>query len=153
MRVYISYVRLGGTVPVTSDELKLLLKKAGVTFGVDDESVGLLAGKINSSSEPVGLFDVARGDPPKAGKDGWLELMAQPLSRDANYDADEDGNIDYHDLHLFENVIKGQVVAVVHEPGKGKPGVDVLGQYFPAADGKNASYSIGKNVREGDAPY
>lgn len=147
IKAFIKYERLKPAHHVTALELRELLADAGVVHGIDTTAAELIADLFaNTTTTEIGPFEVARASYPQHGKEGHVEFYVQPTTREPNYDTDAEGNIDYHRLNLFENVVAGQPIAKLHPPGTGIPGKDVLGHPIPATDGKPASVRVGQNV-------
>jgi len=90
---------------------------------------------------------VAAGTAPGEGQDGHIEYLVnldfshKPLIRD-------DGKADYHNVHLFEVVARGQKLAKLHPPTCGEPGTDVHGNAVEGRKGEPASIRLGKHVAQ-----
>lgn len=79
---------------------------------------------------------VAQGDPPRPGRDGWVEpLVREP---EAVYAA---GTVDLRDLHHFREVAAGTPLLRLHSPEEGTPGRTVQGDAVPARPGRSADLS------------
>ncbi|MBN2713061.1 MAG: DUF342 domain-containing protein [Planctomycetes bacterium] len=146
MKAYLHYTRIKDGHLVSPAELRDIVRQSGIHHGIDDLAFHFLADLLNTSGKPVGPFEIARGVRPRRGEDARLELTVRATSREPAYEMDDDGNIDYKRLNLFDNVVKGQKIAVLKLPTRGNPGTNILGESMPAADGKNISVRLGKNV-------
>jgi len=78
---------------------------------------------------------VARGKLPVPGKDAAIELLVQPTSWDRHYEEDDEGNVDFRNARLFENVTAGQQIALWQPAIKGEDGYTVTDQIIPAEPG------------------
>ncbi len=132
---------LGGN-PVTSSMVHEALAKAGVVFGIDQESIdeALKATKVN---EPI---LVARGNPAQDGRDAQLNyyfpVEGTPL-KPAELD---DGRVDYYNLNLIYNVEIGQVLATKTPATEGESGSTVTGKPLLPRQGKDYQIRPGKNT-------
>ncbi len=122
------------------------LRASGVVFGLELELVEACIRATVNEPRPKPL-EVARGKPPERGKDGRIEFYVRPTSDKPYYQADSAGRIDYHDLHLIENVHADQEVACLLHATDGQAGTDVLGEILPAEPGEAVKYKCGKGVR------
>jgi len=77
---------------------------------------------------------IVKGHPPVHGADGRIDWSPQcdPDRRDADADAVQ---VSHYDSQLV-TVRAGDVIAVLHAPTTGEPGVDVFGDELPARSGK-----------------
>ncbi|MCB0319160.1 MAG: DUF342 domain-containing protein [Bdellovibrionales bacterium] len=79
---------------------------------------------------------IAKGYPPKDGRDGKLVLLIKPYGKNTTGNKIETENRDLRELNLFDNVYVGQTVARVYPPKPGEPGKDALGFELPSTPGK-----------------
>jgi len=97
-----------------------------------------------------GLFDqpvvVAEGVPVVPGQHGRYEFMVELNKEVRHLDEDERGKVDFKELNIVENVTAGQVVAKVHPPVPGRPGVDVFDREIGAKPVKENQLVLGRNV-------
>ena len=99
-------------------EILEALAKAGVKFGIDEDEIG----KAIDADFGVKTI-VARGKPPKEGCDAIIHIKERPeISAPKEL---EDGRMDYKNLQLVKNVLKGQVLAEKEAAMEGRPGLDV----------------------------
>ncbi len=131
----------GGGRSLTAGELMDALKSEGVVFGIKESAINALA------SSPVynEMVTAAEGLRPENGKSGSIEYLfdmkseKKPVIR-------EDGRVDYRELNLIENVVKGQKLCNIIPPTRGVPGKTVTGADVAPVDGKPAVIPKGKNV-------
>jgi uncharacterized protein (DUF342 family) len=134
---------LEGDVRITYEELRGILEKNGITYGLDEELLReVAASPYLFVSEPL---VIARGTPPIPGKDGRIELLVQSSGKKGPQER-EDGSVDFYNVLQLLNVEKGQLLAKKIPPVKGTPGMNVSGDEVPAKEGKEARFQIGKNV-------
>lgn len=130
----------GGAAP-TLNELESALANCGVSYHVDVEKLKELA------AEPVydSAVIVARGTAPVNGIDGTATFQFELEKESLKPRENDDGIVNYHDLDLVENVVKGQVLCVITPPSDGTPGISVRGKELPQKKGKPVPSYLGKN--------
>ncbi len=84
---------------------------------------------INAST--AGDFVIAEGRNAHQGEDGWLEVLVDVQPKNGLVE-NEDGTIDFRESKLIPTVEKGMVIAIVHPPIPGIPGVTVTNDPLPA---------------------
>jgi len=128
--------------PHMLDEVVRVLETAGLQQ-IDKEAVSNALEDVKPG-KPV---QVAVGTPPRPGKDGYIDYKVKIDTGMMELMENEDGRIDYKELSLFDNVRAGDVLAVLMDPKKGKPGVDVFGFPVPPQEGKPVKLHAGRNVK------
>jgi len=128
--------------PELLDEVMRVLEQAGL-LNVDKEAVVDALENVQPGKPVV----VATGTPPKPGKDGYADYKVKIDTGMMELCENEDGRIDYKELSLFENVHAGDVLAVLMDPKKGRPGVDVFGHPVTPNEGKPFKMRAGRNVK------
>ncbi|GGE29747.1 hypothetical protein GCM10011391_05350 [Pullulanibacillus camelliae] len=89
-------------------------------------------------------FEIATGQKPKPGKDGWFEVLVD-VDIKYNYDGNEKGRIDFKELKTIPSVDRGQIIGLVHPPVPGQPGTTVTNEPLPAKQ----TYPIVLNLGDG----
>jgi uncharacterized protein len=117
------------------------LKELNVVRGFD---VAEIANAVNTKK--AGRFVIARGVKPQEGKNGWVELKINLDSRQEVPKLREDGTVDFRELKNIPAVHKGEVIAVVHPPIPGKPGVTVTNEPIPPRPTYPVIVQLGKGV-------
>jgi uncharacterized protein (DUF342 family) len=130
---------------LTKDELMAVINefsgKAEIHAGVIEDAVKLLR-----RGEKITERRIAKGTPAETGADGKLLLLVKKLSDKASVKIDEKGFADYHELHLFDNILVGQAVARIYPPKPGVPGKDVMGDALKPTPGKPAKFTVDKTL-------
>jgi uncharacterized protein (DUF342 family) len=101
--------------------------------------------KATETTDP-GTFEIAKGIAPQKGKDGWLEILVDTEKRLHGPNKWGDGALDDRVIQSIANVNAGQVIAVIHPPQPGKPGVTVTGETVPPEPAQELEVKLGKGV-------
>lgn len=130
-----------GSWPVM-EAVREALRSHGVVFGVEEEAIkGLLL-----EEDPGKWVPVARGNAPKHGEDGWLEVLVDMGESGPHEVENSGGQMDMKDLGLIRNVEKGSVIARKVPPSPEEDGVDVMGTPVKARKGKEVKLLAGSNT-------
>ncbi|GIP36838.1 polymerase [Paenibacillus sp. J31TS4] len=132
------------TFVCSAEQLEGYVRQQGIVHGLDTVVLQRIA------SSPVDYRDrtivVAAGTPPRHGADGRVvfaglaeEQQKRPLEL-------EDGTVDYKEITRLTNVRKGELLARLLPPEPAVPGMTVTGKPIPGKPGREARFSIGKNV-------
>ena len=108
-----------------------------VSLAVIDEVVGLL-----KRGEAAKERRIKRGKDPVSGADGKLVLLIKPFTGRGEVQVDEKGFARSHDMHLFDNIRKGQSIARVYPAKQGVVGKDVFGCELPAQSGQDFTLKL-----------
>lgn len=108
--------------PLTLDELFRELSLKGITYGIDWEKC---SEAIASCKE--GETVIARGEPPKPGKEGHVELLFTSKSK-IPIKAEEDDTVDFRQRYIYNSVEAGEILAIKHPPEVGSTGTSVTGE-------------------------
>ena len=132
---------LGGA-DVTSEQIKTALTKQGVVAGISDEKIQAL---IDSPiyNEPV---VVAEAVLPVDGRDAYIAYNFETDRSKLRAKEAANGQVDFKELNLIQNVVEGQPLAQKIPAEKGKAGKTIYGRYLEAKDGRDINLPLGKNV-------
>lgn len=124
-----------GGAPIQQNMVLDALKSQGITEGIMLDAIvaALTAGEAHA-------LPIARGRPPLAGADGWLESLL-PATRSRAPKIDEFGHTDYRDLGDILAVHPGEALMLRHPPEAGVAGITVLGMPIPAKAGKDVQFA------------
>jgi uncharacterized protein len=98
------------------------------------------------NTKKPGRFVIARGVKPQEGKNGWVELKVDINGQQAGPKLREDGTVDFRELKNIPAVHNGQVIAVVHPPIPGVPGVTVTNEPIPPQPTYPVIVHLGRGV-------
>lgn len=89
---------------------------------------------------------IAKGQESVPGRDGRLVFMVKRMTVKQEASEDTGGKRDLHNIHLFDNIVKGAVVARLYPPLPGKDGTDALGNKLAATAGKPLKVDLDKTL-------
>ncbi len=114
------------------------LTHAGIQYGVIDKVVDALV------ATPVYGYDIviAKGKAVRQGKDAVIQyhFETKPLAKPK---MNEDGTVDFHQLNIFTNVEKDQLLATLIPEDEGESGIDIYNNPV-------LPYKVRKAVLKGD---
>lgn len=126
-----------GSVDVDRDRFWSLLVEAAPRAPLNEDVVVDIL-RCLKRGEKVSERRVAKGKPVEPGADGKLLLLVKDFKDHGTAEVDEKGFAKFSQLHLFDNIEKGQQVARIYEPKPGTAGYDALGEAISAPIGKPA---------------
>ncbi|SHE68012.1 hypothetical protein SAMN02745133_00921 [Desulforamulus putei DSM 12395] len=125
---------------LTWNELLQELSRLGINYGVDWEACS--RGVTSCTEEEV---VIARGIPAEPGKDGWVELLF-PYNSKVPVLAEEKETVDFRKRYVFTSVVEGEILAVKHLPGLGRPGTSVKGDVIVSPAPRDFALSAGEGA-------
>lgn len=133
---------LGGA-DVTADQIKKALTTQGVVAGISDEKINAL---VDSPvyNEPV---VVAEAKLPVDGKDAYMVYNFETDRSKIRAKEAANGQVDFKELNLIQNVVEGQPLAQKILAEQGKAGKTLFGRYLEAKNGRDIQIPAGKNVK------
>ena len=141
MNAYI-YIHGDTRMEYTGEILLTQLKKEGVVYGVDMETLEQIAEEHIYDKAVL----VATGKAGVHGADGYYEFMFRTdIPQIPKILAD--GTVDYLNTQYFEQIERGQVVAVYHPATWGHAGQNVLGKFLPGIKGMEQKMLHGRNIK------
>ena len=128
------------------DDLRKYLQDSGIVFGALDDVIEW-AFKEEKFEQPL---LVAKGQPPVEASNGALIFH---FDTEIKPKFDDDGNVDFKELNLIQNVRKGDKLAEVTEPVPGKEGKTIYGETTVPGEGVKPELPSGDNtVRSPENP-
>lgn len=132
-----------GGKEITPAQIEQEIKYSNVEFGLED------MGLIHTAFRTIGYdhrIVIANWKAPVDGKNGYIEYHYDQ-NKVAKPTEDEYGNVDYKDLGLITNILRGTKIATIYEPTEGEGGYNVIGEPIPQKPGIPAKYSLGKGTK------
>lgn len=121
----------GETENVHRSEVLTAIRKKEITTGIQYDTIDLvLEGKEKKEHTLIGL-----GLMPVHGKDGYYDYFFRTHVPRTPQQT-EDGAVDFRSVQWYEQVSKGQKIAVYHGATDGRNGITVTGKVIPARKGK-----------------
>ena len=139
MKAVIRYdTREGARLP-TKEMVMKILDDAGITFGINEES-------IERGIRGLTAFTAAEGNMPIAGENAYIDRKFD-LSTQGKPVIDEYDRVDYKDMNLFVLAKENQTLAIRIPQTKGIPGRNIYGDIVPAQNGRPVPMPEGKNTK------
>ena len=132
-----------GGADVTVEQIKKALTQQGVVAGISDEKIQALVDKPDYN-EPV---VVAEAVLPIDGKDAYITYNFETDRSKIRAKQAANGQVDFKELNLIQNVVEGQPLAQKILAEQGKAGKTLYGRYLEAKNGRDIQLPLGKNVR------
>jgi len=128
---------------ISPDGIKRALQTQGVVAGVEEDKISEFV------DNPVYNipFEVAAAVQPVDGRDAYIAYNFETDRSKLRVKEAENGQIDFKELNLIQNVVEGQPLAQKMLPERGKGGKTLFGRYLEAKDGKDIVLPLGKNVK------
>jgi uncharacterized protein (DUF342 family) len=147
MKAFINVTPPGpGGCDITLEGYKGYLVGNRVYFGVDEDFLKAFADRP-SYRENV---QVAEGARAVNGRDAYIQYNFETDQSKVRVKEGANGQVDFKELNIIQNVVEGQPLAVKIIPEKGVQGTTVTGKPLPAKDGKDIPIPLGNNVHLGD---
>lgn len=144
MSAYIYVIPPGpGGADVSVDKIEYFLKSQRVVFGYDAQK----ASEFQDTPVYKAEYLIASGKKPQNGKDAYIKYNFETDTSKIQLQESTDGQINFKDLNLIQNVVEGQTLAVKIPAERGVAGTTVTGQYLEAGNGKDIPIPLGSNTR------
>lgn len=135
------YAPENGGRAVTYEQALAALDDKGVRHNIDFDAIK----QAVKDPHNFGSVRAAFWTPPVDGVDGTITYHFDKTHELAPKE-DEKGFVDYKNLGLIRNIMKGTVIADITLPTEGEPGIDVKGVPVQQKRGKKAAYTLGQNT-------
>jgi uncharacterized protein (DUF342 family) len=147
MKAFINVTPPGpGGCDLPAETILSFLRNNHILQGVKEDFVR------NFADRPVYKENVlvAEGTKPTSGRDAYIHYNFERDQTKVRPQEGFNGQVDFKDLHIIQNVVEGQPLAKKIPPELGSPGVTVNGKILPAVNGRDIAIPLGKNVHLGD---
>ncbi|MCB0338258.1 MAG: DUF342 domain-containing protein, partial [Bdellovibrionales bacterium] len=88
-----------------------------------------------------------KGEPASDGTNGKIVYLVKRYTGDKEVTINKSGGVEFANLHLFDNIEKGQVVARIYAPKEGRDGFNAVKEVLKAKQGAPAQYKIDKSLK------
>lgn len=143
MQAFITVQEPGaGGADLTSSDITSFLRNNNVVYGILEDAL------TGFEDHPTynRPYLIARGEAPVNGRNASISYLFETEESHIKLKQKSDGSVDFKELNLIQNVVKGQPLARKIPPEAGKDGRTVYGKYIPAKDGSDLQMGLGKNV-------
>lgn len=123
------------------EDIIQILESHGVVVGIKEDVIRKMLEERVYNKAVV----VAEGIRPVEGEDAKIEFKVK-VDKEVELVEKEDGTVDFRELNLVTNVVKGQVLAEKIPPKPGIPGRTVTNKVIPVSPGKDVPLPVGKNT-------
>lgn len=127
--------------PLSVEEINNQLRKADITYGLNEENI-----KLAAQSKQHAVIEVAKGIPAQEGSDGFLEMQVESTIKRV-LTADEKGNIDFRETRQIPTIEPGDILAVIHLSTPGKSGRSVKNKEIQPPPVMNIHFHAEKGVK------
>lgn len=132
---------LGGS-DISHEQIVTALKGQGVVAGISDEKIEALVDRPEYNIPVV----VAEAVLPVDGRDAYIAYNFETDRSKIRAKEAANGQVNFKELNLIQNVVEGQPLAQKMLPERGKSGKTIYGKYLEAKNGKDINLPLGKNV-------
>lgn len=143
MKAFMTMIPPEGGKMITKEDVTNALIAADVVYGIDSMAIENAIIQNNFHHK----IEVARGKEAIHGLDGTIQYLFD-IHAKIRPEILEDGSVNLKELHLIQNVKKGDVLAIRTLPTDGIEGITVRGRALPPKPGKPVHFKRGKNVVE-----
>ncbi|PCJ19265.1 MAG: hypothetical protein COB02_07710 [Candidatus Cloacimonadota bacterium] len=145
LKVYLSLILQKDQLSLHFDEVLNQLQKHEIVHGINRQLIKKLIDDINNNNISIRNQLICQGTPPEYGKDGKVIFEFNTKLSTGFINRAED-QIDYKELHLINNVEKGQLLATRIPSEQTVDGLDIFGQTIVPPPPKVVSFVTGDNV-------
>src|SRR5690625_204169 len=125
---------------LSEEQVYEFLRKHKIIYGINETVIKQLVTDTNSIKFPL---TIAQGTTPIHGEDGYLTYETET---DEQIKVSPDKQVNFRDVIKIPTVKKGEKLATIVEPTKGKNGKNVFGEEIRYQPGKVVTTRAGKNV-------
>ncbi len=131
-----------GGAEVSAKQIERMLTNRGIVAGINKERID------DFVDNPVyGIpYLVAEAVLPVDGRDAYIAYNFETDRSKLKFKEAENGQVNFKELNLIQNVVEGQPLAQKMLPEQGKSGKTIFGRYLEAKNGRDINLPLGKNV-------
>ncbi len=138
------YPPISGKALPEATQLVTMLGEAEVRSGIRNKNIEECLSRVRTEERPIKDQIVARGRLPVNGEDARLRMNIAHASQVGKELGD--GQMDFHERHVFTAVTKGQLLATKIPATKGLPGVNIYGHEVPQKPGKDLVIKAAEDI-------
>lgn len=145
LRVFMSLILEHDQLPFTFEEIIREIDRHQIVHGINRKLIQEQINTINSNHQAIRNVLICEGTAPEHGQDGKIHYKFN-VKVTTVFDTDSEEPIDYKELHLINNVSKGDLLATRVPSAPAIAGVDVFGKEITPPAPKVVSFVAGDNV-------
>jgi len=146
LRANITIIGFVSDLPKIRTQIEGLVASLGMNESeIDKKFIDQLSARDFIAEAPINEIFL-QGTAPAPSLPSDAKLLVKAFEGHPEYHEDEQGRMDYSDLHLFDNVIAGQHVADYVEPKKGVSGRDIYGHIITVEDVSDKPVACGHGI-------
>jgi len=142
LQAYLKVVTPGKPIPITEDDIRKNLEEKGVVKGILEKRIEEVLVEKLIGQEVL----IARGRAAEDGKDGFIKPLQEIKKSNPEDCMDSRGRVDFKQMRQINLVEKGEVLAELFPPTKGKEGYDVTGKILSPKPGKAVDFTLTPDV-------
>lgn len=131
-----------GGCEISEEKIINALSTQGVVAGIDEDRIIAFVDTPSYNSPYV----VASAILPQNGTDAYIQYNFETDKTKLKLKETANGQVDFKELNLIQNVVAGQPLAKKILPTRGKGGKTIMGRYLKAKNGKDIGLPIGQNT-------
>jgi uncharacterized protein (DUF342 family) len=131
-----------GGADISADQIYKSLTTQGIVAGISDQKITEF---VDSPVYNI-PYEVASAVPAVDGRDAYIAYNFETDRTKLRVKEAANGQMNFKELNLIQNVVEGQPLAQKMPAERGKPGKTVYGKYLEAKNGKDIRLPVGKNV-------
>ncbi|MCQ2247458.1 MAG: FapA family protein [Treponema sp.] len=132
-----------GGSDIPAEKIINTIKGQGVVAGIEEDKIEAFV-DMPVYNVP---YEVAAAVQPVHGTDAYIEYKFETDRTKLKLKETENGQVDFKELNLIQNVVEGQPLAIKVLPQRGKGGKTIMGRYLEARNGKDVPIPIGQNTK------
>lgn len=143
MTLYIKFLSSSdkNNIQIDSNEIIEEALRIKIAIKIDPDELARLLENYEYNKE----YAIAKGIPVQEGEEAKI-IYHFKMEKDLRPKVDEDGNVNYHQLHVISNVKKDQLLATLVHGKEGIPGRDLFGNEVKPKKVKLVKLPRGKNI-------
>jgi uncharacterized protein len=128
---------------ISENMIHHFLQLQGVVAGIEEDKI------TEFVDNPVYNvpYEVAAAVLPVDGRDAYIAYNFETDPTKLHAKEADNGQVDFKELNLIQNVVAGQALAQKNPAERGKGGKTLSGRYLEAKNGKDIAIQLGQNVK------
>ena len=135
------YPSIGDNSINTIEDIIGKITEMGVTSQVEQKLLADSLKEVEINKKKYLDLTIAKGKEPINGLDGTLENCTKKNEEIKNFEFES-----FYRINPVISVKENEVIAIIHPPTNGEPGIDIFGKTIPPIPGKPFNIKIGLNT-------